>query len=79
MSSERIEKTATGPVEAFHLDVIVEEMQLVTTDSIPKLDRSTVRIETIEDVGDGMRRVTISGEKSKFCPTYDEGDDTGSE
>jgi hypothetical protein len=26
-----------------------------------------------------MRRVTISGEKSKFCPTYDEGDDTGSE
>lgn len=68
---ERIEKTATGPVSAYKLDKIIHEMELVAADSLPKLDLDTVRIEEIEKLEGDMRRVTISGEKSKFCPTTD--------
>lgn len=68
-AEERIEKTAVGPVEAYELDQIVEEMNLIATDSLPKLDRSTVRVEQVDRLEDGMRRVTISGEKSQICPT----------
>jgi len=70
--TERIEKTATGPVSVYALNQIVYEMKLVATDSLPKLEVDTVRIEEIERLDDGMRRVTISGEKSEFCPTRDE-------
>lgn len=68
--TERFEKSAVGPAEALQLTDLVEEIELIAVDSLPKLDRSTVRIETVEKVGDGMHEITISGEKSEFCPTY---------
>jgi len=66
---KRIEKTAVGPAEALELSGLVQEISLIATDSIPKLDRGTVRIETVEKLEDGMHEITISGEKSEFCPT----------
>ena len=67
--TDRIEKTAVGPADALQLSELTEEIELIAVDSLPKLDRSTVRIETVEKLGDGMHEITISGEKSEHCPT----------
>ena len=67
---ERIEKSGVAPVAALELEGLIHELELLAVDSIPKLDTKTVRIEEIEVLDDGMRRATISGEKSEFCPTY---------
>ena len=80
--TERIEKSAVGPDEALQLSDLVQEIELIAVDSLPKLDRKTVRIETVEKIGDGMHEITISGEKSEFCPTNDNKNyslDTGSD
>ena len=73
--SDRIEKSAIGPPSALTLDGLREEIVLIATDSLPKLDCDTVRIETVERFDDGAHQITISGEKSEFCPTYGDGDD----
>ena len=73
--SDRIEKSAVGPPSALALDGLTEEIGLIATDSLPKLDCDTVRIETVERFDDGAHRITISGEKSEFCPTYGDDDD----
>ena len=70
--TERFEKSAVGPADALQLSDLVQEIGLIAVDSLPKLDRSTVRIETVEKIGDGMHEITISGEKSEFCPTTGE-------
>ena len=59
----RIEKTAVGPIEAYQLDQIRQEVELIAVDSLPKLDMSTVRIEQIDRLDDGMREITISGKR----------------
>lgn len=68
--SERIEKSGVAPVTALELDGLTHELELLAVDSIPKLDTDTVRIEQVEILDDGTRRTTISGVKSKFCPTH---------
>ena len=68
--NDRIEKSGVGPVESLELKGLIHEIELLAVDSIPKLDTETVRIEEIEVLDNGMRRTTISGEKSEFCPTY---------
>ena len=73
--SDRIEKSAIGPPSALALDGLTEEIGLIATDSLPKLDCDTVRIETVERFDDCSHRVTISGKKSEFCPTYGDDDD----
>ena len=70
--TERIEKSAVGPADALQLSELVHKIELIAVDSLPKLDRSTVRIETVEKIGNGMHEITISGEKSEFCPTTGE-------
>ena len=67
---ERIEKSGVAPVSSLELEGLIHELELLAVDSIPKLDTDTVRIEKIEVLDDRMRRTTISGEKSEFCPTY---------
>jgi len=66
---DRIEKSAVGSVDALAMDELPQEATLLAVDSLPKLDTSTLRIEEVERLDDGMRRLTISGEKSEFCPT----------
>jgi hypothetical protein len=66
----RIEKSGVGAVESLELKGLIHEIELLAVDSIPKLDTETVRIEEIEVLDDGMRRTTISGQKSEFCPTH---------
>ena len=73
--NERIEKSGVAPVSALELDGLRHEIELLAYDSIPKLDIDTVRIEKIEVLDDRMRRTTISGIKSEFCPTYGDDDD----
>lgn len=75
VEDDRIEKSGVAPVCALELNGLYHELELLALDSLPKLDPDTVRIEEIEVLDDGMRRTTISGLKSEFCPTRSEGQD----
>lgn len=69
--TERHEKTLQALPRAVELGNLSDEVALAAVDSVPKLDRSTVRVESIDRQDDGSYEIVITGEKSEFAVTRD--------
>lgn len=78
-TAPRIRKSGVGQTASLGPDELRHEVELLATDSVPKLALDTVRLERREDIGEGMQRIVISGEKSRFCPTYGRTDQHGAD